>query len=104
MRNDSTNWYDGVSNNYQQQTSIFQIGEDFIRLNGTTYSNTNALSNPTGDASDTPRTGQIILGNYSQANNAFIGYIAEHILIDGAISDADRDKIETNQMSYFGII
>jgi lysophospholipase L1-like esterase len=81
-----------------QLTSEFRTGGERIRVDGA------ALSVSSGaNAGDVPLVNGIIrLGNYvGLGSGLFLGRVGEFLLFDGNVSSADRDAIESSQMSYY---
>lgn len=81
-----------------QLTSEFKIGNEQISVDGEVQP---VISG--SNAGDTPVTDGIIrLGNYPGLGyGLFLGRIGEFLLFDGSVSERDKDKIETSQMSYY---
>lgn len=81
-----------------QLTSEFKIGSENIRVDGVTQTIFSG-----GNAGDAPVVNGIIrLGNYAGLGSGlFLGRVGEFLLFDSGVSDADRDVIESNQMSYY---
>lgn len=95
--NDDT--YYGVSAAGVRQTSLlFDTGSDILRRNGT------AIAATSGNGSnDAPTANQpVTLLSYSGGfSTSFIGRWFESIFFDGAISNANRDAIEADQIYYW---
>lgn len=87
---------------YKQLTFNFVPGDDKIRIDGTDYPSISTSVNPT-DAGDSGASGAFYLGSYHavDANEYMSGAVGEILVIDGAISDADRNLIESSQSSLF---
>jgi lysophospholipase L1-like esterase len=81
-----------------QLTSEFKIGGENIRVDGVAQTVSGS-----GNAGDAPLINGIIrLGNrVGLGSGLFLGRVGEFLLFDGDVSDADRDIIESNQMSHY---
>lgn len=81
-----------------QLTSEFKTGSENIRVDGVAQTISSG-----GNAGDVPLTNGIIrLGNSAGLGSGlFLGRVGEFLLFDRSVSSADRDTIESNQMSYY---
>lgn len=85
----------------KQRTFWFTTGTDKIRIDGVNKTPT-GYAPTASNAGDTARTEIFALGNYGLGGTFHLrGAFGEAILLDGTVSDADRDEIEGSQSTYF---
>lgn len=83
-----------------QLTSEFKIGNEKIRIDGTAQPFSGGSGTNAGDAPVV--NGIIRFGNYPGLGyGLFLGRVGEFLLFDGNVSNADRDTIESSQMTYY---
>jgi lysophospholipase L1-like esterase len=81
-----------------QLTSEFKTGGERLRVDGAPQPVSSG-----GNAGDAPLVNGIIrLGNYvGLGSGLFLGRVGEFLLFDGNVSNADRDAVESSQMTYY---
>lgn len=86
------------TNSLEQNTLWYVSGDDRCFRNGTELTLFAGVANA-GDSAITNEP--LYIGNDHTLGEGMTGAINEFIIIDGAVSDADRGNIQTSQMNYW---